>query len=243
MLWRDIKSRYKQTFLGSSWAILRPAIQTLMQTVIFHQLAGLDHRHYMLFLYIGNLAWGYFASCFSGGASALVSSSSLMSKAYFPRIFIPLASVLAPLIDFVLGIPVLIFFFIYYGATPTWAMLTTPLFLLLIMLIGLGTSLWLGPITVRYRDIAFTLPFILSIWFYASPVVYTAEQFKEKLGHGWILDLNPLSGVIGWFRWSLGVDQAPRFSSLVPSILIMLVLVSTGLLNFKRAERTLVDVM
>jgi lipopolysaccharide transport system permease protein len=243
MLWRDVKARYKQTFLGSSWAILRPAIQTAMQTLIFNQLAGIKQPHYMLFAYAGNLAWGYFASCFSGGAASMASSGGLISKAYFPRLFVPLASVLAPLVDFVLGLPVLIFFYIYFGVGPSWAMLTTPLFLLLIMLIGLGIAFWLAPITVRYRDISFTLPFILSVWFYATPVVYSVEQFKERIGYGWVLELNPLSGVIEWFRWSLGVSAAPSFSSLVPSIVIMLVLVSTGLLNFRRAERTLVDVM
>jgi lipopolysaccharide transport system permease protein len=243
MLWRDIKSRYRQTFLGSSWAILRPAITTVMQWLIFNQLAGIDHPNYMLFAYVGNLAWGYFASCFSGGSSALITSSGLISKAYFPRLFVPLASVMSPLIDFVLGIPILIFYYVYFGVYPSWPILTAPLFLLLILLIGLGISFWLAPVTVRYRDVMFTLPFILSIWFYITPVVYTVEDFKQKLGHGWVISINPLSGVIEWFRWAMGVDHsAPGYVSIIPSIVIMLVLVLTGLFNFRRAERTLVDV-
>ncbi len=246
LLWRDVKARYKQTFLGSFWAIFRPLIQMVMMTVVFNQIAGLkggNNVEYPLFVFCGNLGWAYFASCFSSGSSALVGSAGLISKAYFPRLFVPLASVMAPLVDFVLGLPILVLLFVYYAHEPTWSLLTTPLFVALIMLIGLGTALWLAPVTVRYRDISFALPFVLQIWFYATPVVYTAAQFKEKIGHDWVLKVNPMAGVTEWFRWSLIGHDRPAFSALIPSVVIMVLLVGTGLFNFRRAERTLVDVM
>src|SRR3954454_4440976 len=187
LLWRDIKARYKQTFLGAFWAIFRPLMSMIVMTVIFGHIAKIkpgEKVPYSLFLYSGILLWGYFASTVSGGAAAVISSGGLISKAYFPRVFAPIAAVTAPLVDFVLSLIVLGGLYVYYEFVPGWQLVLAPLFVLLALLTGLGVGFWLSPISVRYRDIGFALPFVVQIWMYATPIIYPVSLVPDR--YRWI---------------------------------------------------------
>jgi lipopolysaccharide transport system permease protein len=247
LLWRDIKARYKQTFLGGLWAIFRPIIQMIMMSVIFGHLAKIKPGNgvpYPLFVFCGILLWTYFSSALSGGSSSVQSSGGLMSKAYFPRVFAPLAAVSAPLVDLALSSIVTGFLFYYYSVWPTWQIVFLPLFLLLSILIAFGVGMWVSPTAVRYRDIGFALPFVLQIWMYATPIIYPASLVHEKLPQWqWLLDLNPMTGAIEGFRWSLLGGTTPNMTSITISVVLMILLVVTGSLHYRRAERTFVDVL
>jgi lipopolysaccharide transport system permease protein len=247
LLWRDIKARYKQTFLGGFWAIFRPIVQMVMASFIFGHLAHIQPGNgvnYPLFYFCGILLWTYFQSAVSGGASSVLGAGGIISKAYFPRVFAPFAAVSAPLVDLALSFTVAVFLFVYYSQMPTWRIVTMPLFLMLSLLIALGVGFWLAPISIRYRDMAFALPFVLQIWMYATPIIYPASLVHEKAPHWeWLLNLNPMTGAIEGFRWSLLGGETPTTSSLAISVGVMLVLVITGALHFRRAERTFVDVL
>jgi lipopolysaccharide transport system permease protein len=248
MLWRDVKTRYKQTFLGPAWALLRPAITALMQLVIFNQIAGIgkgDTSGYFLMLLAGNMIWGYFSSTITAGSSSVVGAGGLVSKVYIPRLFIPLGAVTAPLVDFLLALPLFAVSFVLVRPHFVWQMVTMPLFVLLTLLAGLGAALWLAPITVRYRDVSFILGPVLQLWFYATPIVYTRALWQEKVPSSvrWIIDVNPMSGVVEGFRWSILGGAAPSVRELAPSMGVMVLLLVTGLVHYRRAERTFVDIL
>jgi lipopolysaccharide transport system permease protein len=242
--WRDVKARYRQTFLGAFWAILRPFISMVMMSVVFGRLAGITSGSgvpYPLFLFSGVLVWTYFSSALSGGSSSILGSGGLVTKAYFPRLFIPVASVVAPLVDFVLAFSVLVGLFAWYEWWPSWQIVTMPFFLLLTLVIGLAISLWLSPITVRYRDIPFALPFLIQLWMYATPVIYPVTLVPPNWQ--WLLSLNPMTGAVEGFRWSLLGGAAPGAGAVAASILIAAGLLAGGLIYFRRAERTVADLI
>jgi lipopolysaccharide transport system permease protein len=244
LIWRDVKSRYRQTFLGAFWAIFRPFISMVIMSVVFGHLAGINSGStvpYPLFLFSGVLIWTYFSSAISGGSSSILGSGSLVSKAYFPRLFVPFAAVATPLVDFVLAFSVLIGLYAWYAFPPVWQIVTMPLFLALTLLIGFGISLWLAPITVRYRDIPFALPFLLQLAMYATPVIYPVTLVSAQWR--WVLSLNPMTGAVEGFRWSLLGGAPPGYGAVGASIVIAVVLVASGLFYFRRAERTLVDLI
>jgi len=241
---RDVKARYKQTFLGAFWAIFRPFISMVIMSVIFGHLAGItsgSSAPYPLFLYSGVLLWTYFASSISGGGSSMLGASGLISKSYFPRLFVPFASVATPLVDFALSFVVLIGLYAWYRFAPPWQILTMPFFVALTLLIGFGITLWLAPITVRYRDIPFALPFLLQLWMYATPIIYPVTLVSPQWR--WVLSLNPMTGAVEGFRWALLGGAPPGYGAVGASVLIAAGLVTTGLFYFRRAERTLVDLI
>ena len=244
LIWRDVKVRYKQTLLGAAWAILKPFLSMVIFTLIFSGLANLetDGAPAPVFYYAGLLPWVLFQDGVTKAGNSLVTGRSLITKVYFPRIAIPLASVLAGLVDFALAFLVLIGMMVYYGIRPTDAVWTLPLFLLLALVTSLGVGLWLSALNVQYRDIAYVTPFLMQAWMYASPVVYSATLIPE----GWariVYGLNPMAGVVQGFRWAILGVGGPPSGLLILSVLMAFFLLVSGMLYFKRMERTFADVV
>jgi lipopolysaccharide transport system permease protein len=244
LIWRDVKVRYKQTLLGAAWAILKPFFSMVVFSVIFGTLARIptDDVPPPLFYYSGLLPWIFFQDGISKASASLVTSRNLITKVYFPRLAIPLASVISGFVDLMLAFLVLIGMMVYYGFRPTSAIWTLPLFLLLAFITSLGGGLWLAALNVAYRDIGYVTPFIVQAWMYASPVVYSATLITGSLWQ-WIYGLNPMAGVVQGFRWAmLGVGQPPS-SFLIASVVVALLLLISGALYFRRMERTFADVV
>jgi lipopolysaccharide transport system permease protein len=183
LIWRDLKVRYKQTVLGVAWVVLQPLVATVIFTVVFGMLAKVpsDGVPYPLFAFAGLLPWNYFAGAMTRSGTSLINNSSLVTKIYFPRLLIPLAGIVNGLIDFGVGCLVLVALMAYYRVAPSLAVLALPLFLLMAIGTALGMSLWLSALAVRYRDVNHLMPFIVQVWMYATPVVYPATLFPEKI--------------------------------------------------------------
>jgi len=243
LVWRDVKVRYKQTFIGVAWAILQPVMTMMIFTVIFGNFAKLpsDGLPYPIFAFTALLPWNYFSQAISRSGLSLVGDSSLIRKVYFPRLIIPLASVAAPLVDFFVSFLVLLIMMAWFGIAPSWGLLFLPLFLLLALMTALAVGLWLSPLNVRYRDVGHTIPFLLQFWMYASPVAYSISLIPEK----WRLlySLNPMAGVIEGFRWALLGKESPAFAVMALSAAIIAALLLGGIVFFKRTERTFADII
>jgi lipopolysaccharide transport system permease protein len=242
-LWRDFKSRYKQTYLGPFWAIFRPFVSIVLFSIIFGRLAGIQPGGgvpYPLFA-LGLLPWTYFGSAFTGSASSILNSASMLQKVYFPRIFAPLSSAATPLIDLALTLVIAAGLMAYYRYPPGWQIVLMPAFILLALIVGLGAGLWFTGIMVRYRDSAYALPFALQVGMYLTPVVYPATFIPEKWR--WLLALNPMTAVIEGFRWSLLGMKPPSVTGVAVSAVLGIVLLGIGLYLFRRTERTIVDMI
>jgi lipopolysaccharide transport system permease protein len=243
LVWRDVKVRYKQTFIGASWAIFQPAMTMAIFTVVFGNFAKIpsDGLPYAVFAYTALLPWTYFSTALSRSATGLVSNANLITKVYFPRLIVPLASVIAPAVDFLFAFLLLLGLMAWFGIVPTWGILVLPLFFLLAMITALAIGLWLAPLNARYRDVGHTIPFLTQFWMFASPVVYPVSLIPES----WRLlySLNPMVGVIEGFRWALLGKGDTDFSPMLVSVAVVLVLLVGGVVFFKRMERTLADVI
>lgn len=243
LVWRELKIRYKQASIGIGWAILQPVIALLIFTAIFGYFARMpsDGLPYAAFAYTALLPWTYFSEAFRRGGTGLVDDADLIRKIYFPRLIIPMAMVVAPLVDFMLSFVVLLGLLSWYGIWPTLHIFFLPLFLMIEMLLALAVALWLGPINVRFRDIKHTLPFLIQIGMYASPVVYPVSIVPER----WKLlySLNPMVGVIEGFRWALLGKQNPDFQVMAISVLLILLVLLGGIIYFKKMERFFADVI
>lgn len=244
LIWRDVKVRYKQTLLGAAWAILKPLLSMVIFSIVFGRLAGLDSDGlpYPVFAYTALLPWTLFHDGVSKAGVSLVSSSHLITKVYFPRLAIPLASVVSGTVDFALAFAVLLGLMAWFGLRlPATAWAVLPL-LLLVLICGLGVSLWLSALHVTYRDVGYLTPFLLQAWLYASPVVYSTGLVPEgpwRIVYG----LNPMAGVIQGFRWALLGSGAAPFDLLLLSTGVGLTLLVSGSLYFRRMERTFADVV
>lgn len=243
-LWRDIKSRYKQTFLGPVWAVGRPLVSMVIMAAVFGGLANFKSGSgvpYPLFLYTGLLVWTYFSSALTGTSSSLISNAAILGKAYFPRIYAPISSVTTPLVDFVLSLVIALGLFAWFGTWPSWQVLFLPAFVALALVAGLGIGLWLCGAVVRYRDIPFALPFVIQIWFYATPILYPISKLPEPYRS--LILLNPMTSVITGFRWSLLGGPPPGLGVLGVSAGLAIVVAIAGLYYFRRTERTIVDLI
>ena len=244
LIWRDVKVRYKQTLLGAAWAILKPLFSMVIFTIIFGRLAEVptDGAPAPVFYFTALLPWILFQDGVSKASASLVAGRSLVTKVYFPRMVVPLASVLAGLVDFALSGLVLVAMMVFYGVRAGPALWSLPLFLILTLLASIGVGLWLAALNVAYRDIAYVTPFVLQAWMYASPVAYSATLIPEgagRLAYG----LNPMAGVIQGFRWAvLGVGQ-PEADMLWISLGVAGLLLISGVAYFRRVERTFADVI
>lgn len=249
LIWRDIKVRYKQTVLGASWAIIQPFVTMIVFTIFFGGLAKMpsDNIPYPIFSYTGLLPWGLFTKAIGDAGRSMITNRSMITKVYFPRLSIPLASVLSGLVDFGLAFIVLIGMIVVYNYVPeldyqvhiTPAILTLPLFILLALVTSLGVGLWLSALNVQYRDINYIIPFLTQFWLFITPIAYPSSLIPEQ----WQLlyALNPMAGVVEGFRWALlGVETAPGPMLAVSSTISVILLVS-GLFYFRRMERTFAD--
>ncbi len=243
LIWRDIKVRYKQTSIGAAWAILQPLLTMTIFSVVFSSFAKVpsDGVPYPIFVYAGLLPWSYFAAAVSRGGNSLVGSGNLITKVYFPRLIIPLAAVLSPLLDFLVASVLLGGLMVWFHVWPTPALLLMPLFLLLCILTALALSLWLSALCVRFRDVAVVIPFMVQIWLYLSPVAYPARLVPDR----WRLlyNLNPMTGVVEGFRWGFLGGAKPDPVSLLCSSAIVLAVLCGGLVYFNRVERVFADVV
>jgi lipopolysaccharide transport system permease protein len=243
LIWREVKIRYKQTVIGLAWVILQPLITILIFTIVFSHFARIpsDGIPYPVFAYTGLLPWSYFASAVGRAGNSLLGDAQLLEKVYFPRPIIPLSSVVSPLVDFLFGFIVLLGMAALYGYAPTLGVLALPLFIFLAALTALAVGLWLAPLNVRYRDVAHIIPFLIQVWMYASPVIYPVSAVPEK----WklVYSLNPMVGVIEGFRWALLGQSAPDYPAMTVGAVVVLALLFTGMVYFRRMERTFADVV
>ncbi|HXX44385.1 MAG TPA: ABC transporter permease [Candidatus Acidoferrales bacterium] len=242
-VWRDIKIRYKQTAIGAAWAVLQPLLTMIVFTLFFGKLAHIpsDGLPYPIFYYSALLPWIYFAASLQNTTNTIVENQRVVTKVYFPRLILPLSSVCSGLVDFGVSFVMFVVMMIYFGMRPSAAVLWLPAFLLLALLTALGVGLWLSALNAIYRDVRYVVPFLVQFWMFASPVAYPSSLVPEKWR--WVFGLNPMTGVIEGFRWSLsGHGEAPGRSLFVSMGVVILVLF-TGVSYFHRMETTIADVV
>jgi lipopolysaccharide transport system permease protein len=243
LIWRDLKVRYKQTVLGAAWAIIQPLLTMLVFSLFFGKLARVpsDGVPYPLFAFTGLVPWTFFANAITQSSNSLIGSQHLITKVYFPRLVIPIASVLSGILDFVIAFVVLIGMILYYGITPGITILTIPFFFLIALITALGTGLWLSALNVEFRDVRYIVPFLSQFWLFSTPVAYPSSLLAER----WqiIYALNPMVGVVDGFRWALLQTPNPPAPVLAVSTITAIFLLISGALYFKRMERTFADVV
>jgi len=243
MTWRDLKVRYKQTLLGASWAILQPFLTMIVFSIFFGTLAKVpsDGVPYPIFSYTALIPWTLFSKALQDASRSLVANRHMITKVYFPRMILPLSSVMAGLVDFLIAFVVLLGMMWYYKISPTVNVWVLPLFLLLALITAVGVGLWLSALNVLFRDINYVLPFLTQFWMYLTPVAYPSSMIPTE----WqvIYALNPMTGVVEGFRWALlGTGQPPGIMTLVSSIAAVVLLIS-GMFYFRRMERLFADMV
>jgi len=243
LIWRDVKVRYKQTALGAAWAVLQPVLTMVVFSVFFGQLGKIpsDGLPYPIFAYTALLPWQLFAHTLTESGNSLVSNQELITKVYFPRLVIPLSSVLAGLVDFSIAFSVLLGMMYYYGIAPSMAVLTLPLFIMLACATALAVGLWLAALNVQYRDVRYTIPFLTQFWLFATPIAYPASLVPDP--YRALYGLNPMVGVVEGFRWALLGQTDALNPSVFVSVLVVGVLLTGGLFYFRRMESTFADVV
>ena len=243
LTWRDIKVRYKQTVLGAAWAIIQPFFTMVVFSVFFGKLAKMpsDDIPYPIFSYAALVPWTFFANGLSQSSSSLVASANLIKKVYFPRLVVPISSVISGAADFVLAFAVLLGMMLYFGIVPTWNIVWLPLLLLLALVTSLGVGLWLTAMNVQFRDVRYAVPFLVQAWMFATPIAYPSSLLDEP----WrtLYGINPMAGVVEGFRWALlGTQTAPGPIVLVSALVAVGLLVS-GAYYFRRMEKTFADLV
>jgi lipopolysaccharide transport system permease protein len=242
LTWRDIKVRYKQTLMGVAWVVVQPLLTMLIFTVVFTRFVRLEEGAipYPLFAYAGLLLWTFFSVSVTSGTNSLISNTSLVTKVYFPRAFIPAAAVGAGLVDFGVGAVLLAALAVYYGVGLSWGLLLLPAFVALAAALALAVGLLASALTVRYRDLRHALPFLLQLWMFASPVIYPLGMVPE--GWRWVLAANPLTGVLEGFRASLAGTGFDWRLVAVPAVLAPLLL-AAAFYVFRKLEDTFADII
>jgi lipopolysaccharide transport system permease protein len=240
-LWRDIKGKYRQMALGPLWIVIKPAVAMVVFSLVFGELAKLpsDDLPYPIFSYAALLPWSFFSSAVSQATYSLVSNMHVISKVYFPRIIVPISSVISGLVDFGISFLVLVGMMLFYGIAPTLAALTIPFFLLLAVATALAVGLWVASLAVKFHDVRFAVSFALQAWMYASPVVYPTNLVPERWR--FFYRLNPMVNVVDGFRWALlGQGRIDGAALAISSLVVAFALIS-GAYYFRRTERTVVD--
>jgi lipopolysaccharide transport system permease protein len=243
LIWRDIKVRYKQTALGAAWAIIQPVMTMLVFSVFFGHFAKMpsDGFPYPVFALTALLPWQLFAFALTQSSNSLVDSQNLITKVYFPRLIVPLAAVLAGLVDFAIAFLVLLLLMAYYRVAPTVAIVWLPAFIALAVASALAVGLWLSSLNVKYRDVRYTIPFLTQVWLFATPVAYPSSIVPDM----WrpLLGLNPMAGVVEGFRWALLGNAHPSVPLLLMSVAAVSALMAGGLLYFRKTEATFADLV
>jgi lipopolysaccharide transport system permease protein len=239
--WRDLKVRYKQSLIGAAWAILQPLTTMIIFTLIFGKFAKIPSQNlpYQVFVYSGLLPWTYFASALGGASSSVALNASLVTKIYFPRVLLPLSAVTVPAVDFLIACTVLGGLMGWYSLSVGWHAVLAPLFMLLAAATALGVGLVFAVINVRYRDVPYVIPFVIQIWLFLSPVIYPTHALGAKWQ--WIFALNPLTGVIGGFRWALLGTSPPTAGQLIVSAGVAIGFLLAGTAFFRSSEPRFAD--
>jgi lipopolysaccharide transport system permease protein len=243
LTWRDIKVRYKQTVLGAAWAVLQPVLTMLVFSLFFGRLARMPSEGvpYPIFTFAALVPWTFFANGLTQSSNSLVGSANLITKVYFPRLIVPVATVLSGVIDFLLAFVVLVVMMAYYHIAPSATVVWLPLFLLLAVMASLGTGLWLSAMNVQFRDVRYTVPFLTQFWLFATPIAYPSSLLHQP----WrtIFGVNPMVGAVEGFRWALFGHASPPVAVVAVSFVSAVCLLVTGALYFRRMERTFADIV
>lgn len=243
LVWRDIKVRYKQTALGAAWAVMQPLFMMLVFSLFFGRLAKVpsDGIPYPIFTFCALIPWQLFANALTESSNSLVGNQNLITKVYFARLVIPIAAVLSGLVDFLIAFAILIGMMLFYGIVPGPAIVALPAFILLAVLTALAVGLWLSAFNVQYRDVRYTMNFLVQFWLFATPVAYPSSIVPES----WraLYGLNPMAGVVEGFRWALLAKSAPPGAMLFVSALVVSVLLVGGLYYFRRMEQEFADIV
>jgi lipopolysaccharide transport system permease protein len=240
-VWRDIKVRYKQTFIGVAWAILQPFLTMVVFTLVFGKFADFPSKGvpYPIFVYSALLPWTYFASSLSMASTSLVSNKPLITKVYFPRVLLPLAGVVVSLVDFLIASVILFAMMVWFTVWPSPAIVLAPLFLLMALLTALGVGLFLSAVNVRYRDVPYAIPFLIQTWMYVSGVVFALSALPERWQ--WLLAFNPMTAVINGFQWGVLGTTPPDLGKTLVSVASMTVMFLVGLSFFRGSEPRFAD--
>ena len=243
LVWRDVKIRYKQTAVGAAWVALQPALTAIIFTVVLGHYAKLPSNvPYLLLTLSAFIPWLLFANALSASTKSIVDNQALVTKVYVPRVLIPAAPVLAGLVDMAIGFVVLASAMAWYGQVPSWHIVFLPFFVLFAVVASLAVTLWLSALNVRYRDVQYTVPFLVQAWFFATPVAYSAAVFPLGI-RPWI-GINPMAGVVQGFRWCLFGSAAGQVGHLMLlSFGVVVVLLLGGIEYFRRVERSFADVV
>lgn len=244
LTWRDVIVRYKQTILGAGWAIIQPLLNMVVLSIIFGEFAKMPTSGIPrpIFTFAALLPWGLFSKALSDAGRSMLSNRSMITKIYFPRLIIPLASVLGGLVDFSIQFVILIGMMFYYSYALTAAVITLPFFILLALVTALGIGLWLSALNVLYRDVNYILPFLTQLWLLITPVAYSAQEVVPE--QWWLIySLNPMVGVVEGFRWALLGGAPPPIGTLLVSASISVFLLISGMYYFRRMERTFADLV
>jgi lipopolysaccharide transport system permease protein len=239
---RDVKVRYKQTFLGILWAIIQPLLTMIIFTLFFGKLVGVpsDGLPYALFAYAALVPWSFFSNAVTSSGNSLVGNSSLITKVYFPRMIIPLSAVSAGLVDFAVAFGLLLVLIIYFGVGLTLNILMLPILIVLTALLAAGVGMWLSALNVKYRDVRHALPFFIQIWMFATPIIYPLSLVPEKWR--WLQLINPMTGVIENFRAAI-FGKPFDFAALGISTVIILLILFYSLKKFRQMERSFADIV
>jgi lipopolysaccharide transport system permease protein len=239
--WRDVKVRYKQTVLGAAWSIIRPLLTTIIFTIVFSRIAKLENpgsSPYMLMVFVGMLPWQFFSNALSESSSSLIGNANLITKVYFPRIIIPVSSVITSLLDFFISFIILIGMMIWFQFVPQWQIIFLPLFIILLFFCSMGLGLYLTAINVKYRDFRYIIPFIIQFGLYITPVGFSSALIGAK----WkiLFSLNPMVGIINGFRWCI-LGEAMDWYSLIMSAVIIFIFFLIGIFYFRKMENSFAD--
>ena len=242
LVWRDIKVMYAQTILGFAWAIIQPLIQIIIFSIIFGKVAKIPTEGipYVLFSTVAIIPWTYMSTAMMQSSQSLVTNQNMLGKIYFPRLIFPLSPLLSKLVNFFISIILLVSVMVYYEVAPTWNLVFSPLFVLMMMAVPAGVGMWLSALAIRYRDVKFAMSYVIQMLMYTAPIVYSASTIPEQ--YRFIYSLNPIVGVIEGFRACLLGGDIP-WLYIIPGMFTAIALVISGALYFKRMERIFVDVI
>ena len=242
--WRDILVRYKQTVIGIAWAVIRPLLTMIILTIIFGKIAKLPSEGvpYPILVFAAMLPWQFFSNALSEAGNSLIGNANLISKIYFPRLIIPTSAVVTSFIDFLISGIILAGLMVWYQFVPGWRILSLPIFIIIAFAAAMGAGLWLTALNVKYRDFRYVIPFIVQVGLYISPVGFSSSIVPDK----WRLlySINPMVGVIDGFRWALlGGKSAIYWPGFLLSIAVVGIVLVTGIIYFRKTEKTFADII
>lgn len=244
LAWRDILVRYKQTVIGVTWSLIRPLLTMIVFTIVFGKLAGLPSNGvpYPILVFAALLPWQFFANSLSDSSNSLLSNAGMISKVYFPRLIVPASSIVVSIVDFLITFLLMLGLMVWFQVAPTWRLLLLPAFLLLALATALGAGLWLAALNIKFRDFRYIVPFIIQFGLYVSPVGFSSDLVPER----WRLlySLNPMVAVIDGFRWAIiGGEMQIYWPGFIVSCLLIALILFTGILYFRKTEKTFADVI